>query len=122
MRTTIWIVIALMLFGGVCNALTATGAYNTGIETTEVLSQTDVEQLTESISAAEDNALAGISVVGTVIRVVFGGILTAIVIVPTLVSMGVPIYIAMIFQVPIWVIYGVELISWWKGMNGTVSN
>lgn len=117
MRLTVWIVIALVVFGGVSTAMHEMGGYDTQVSSSDILTQGDLEQLQESAASTEMSSTSGFSTAYSFIKVVLGALISAISIIPVMLNLGVPLVIAMIFQAPIWIIYGVELACWVRGSN-----
>ncbi|MDD2249420.1 MAG: hypothetical protein PHF90_06750 [Methanocorpusculum sp.] len=118
MRFTFWIVLGLLIFGGVTTMIADTGIYDVGYLSPESpFDEETTTQLTESTESFETNPMGGITALPTMIKTVLGGVLAVITILPLLLSMGFPIGLAMIFQGGIWFIYVIELFLWLKGIS-----
>lgn len=118
MRNTLWIVISLLLFGAVVAMITASGSYDVTISgMTSPFDEDTVTMLTESAVSTESNPLGGITLIPILLKTVFGGIIAIISIVPALSSLGIPIWISAVFQIPIWIIYVVDLVALIKGFQ-----
>lgn len=111
MRITLWLVIGLVLFGGVSNMLLATGVYD--VSYTDRIStpfdDEDIKQLTEGAAESEDNPIGGYNWLYIAGTTILSSIVTALFIVPLGLALNIPLPILMIFQSAIWVIYGMEL-------------
>lgn len=118
MRYTFWIALALMIFGSVSVMIADTGIYDVSYMTpASPFDDETVTQLTESTQSFETNPLGGITALPTMIKTILGGILAIITILPLLTSMGFPLSIAAVFQGGIWLVYGVDLFLWLKGIS-----
>lgn len=118
MRNTLWIAVSLLLFGAVVSMLAASGSYDVTISGMNSPFDSDtITQLTESAASADSNPLGGITLIPILIKTVLGGIITVFSIIPVMTSVGIPIWISAIFQIPIWIIYLVDLIALVKGFT-----
>lgn len=111
MRITLWLVIGLLLFGGVSNMLMASGVYDVSYvdQINQPFTEDDVIQLTEGAAQSQDNPIGGYDWGGVAVRTILGALTTVIFIVPLGTALGIPLPIIMLFQTPIWVLYVVEL-------------
>lgn len=111
MRITLWIVIALVLFGGVSNMLLSTGVYDVSYadELYTPFDQEDITMLTEGAAESQDNPIGGFDWGGVAVSTIFGSIISVVFIIPLGTAIGIPLPLLWIFQSAIWIIYAVEL-------------
>lgn len=111
MRYIIWLVIGLLLFGGVSNMLLATGVYDVSYsdQLHTPFDDEDITLLTEGFAESEDNPVGGLDIGYAFATTVLGALVSVLTIIPLGLSIGIPLPVIMIFQAPIWVLYAVEL-------------
>ena len=112
MRISLWIAIFLTVFGCVGAALVGTGAYDVAFVDESpggsFYTADSVTQLVESSSDAEDNPSGGYTGYGINLLSIGSCLIAALTIIPMLTAMGIPLYISLIIQAPIWIIYVME--------------
>lgn len=111
MRISLWLVIGLILFGGVSNMLLATGVYDVSYadQISTPFDEEDIKQLTEGAASSEDNPIGGYNWLYIAGTTILGAVVSALTIIPLGLALNIPLPIILIFQSPIWVIYGMEL-------------
>lgn len=112
MRISLWLAIFLTVFGCVGAALVGTGSYDVAFVDdspgSSFYSSESVTQLTESSTDAEDNPNGGYTGYGINLLSIGSCLIAALTIIPMLTTMGIPVYISVILQAPIWIIYVME--------------
>ena len=98
------IMLCLFIFGLVAGAINEAGVYNVSLPGSDVsLSAADVEDFA---SSSDDglNFFFVYSGVAAAVRVLGGAILACITILPILYAYGVPVWLGMIVQGPVWLV------------------
>lgn len=81
-------------------------------DTYTMLDQATVTDITAGLTAGEFNLLGGLSAIGTAASIAFTGIITGISFAPLLISYGVPWWVAVPLNTPVWFIYVLDIINW----------
>ena len=108
MRRSIAIALFIICFGAVCQILNASGIFGyslpeTALDSVDVATLTD---LTENAINAESNPVGSfLTALPTIGLAIFKVILGALTISPLLLDFGVPLWISVPLNIPIWVIY-----------------
>lgn len=111
MRSVV-IAIFLMVLGAVSGILNESGILPTQISSTEIInfSNSDVANIANSMIESE-GILNGLSLFQG-IKIIFTAVISALAIFPILISWGVPAYVAVPLNVPIWFIYIHDFLNW----------
>lgn len=118
MRSAV-IALFLIVVGAVSGMLGVSGLIPLDISTDEIftMNQTTVEDITAGGVKGEFNALGGLSSIGSMIGIFLNALLNAIWFVPLLTSYGIPFFIAMMIQAPIWFVYVYDIVNWFGNRN-----
>lgn len=100
------VMLCLFIFGLVAGAINESGLSSTvTIPASNVeITEQDAEDLTAGVGTSGINALSLISVVFTFAKVIGSAALAVFTVLPLLISFGVPEYIAVVIQSPIWIV------------------
>lgn len=104
----------LIVVGCVSGILDASGILPISIPTDSFtqLDQATITEMTDGMVTGEFNLLGGLSAIGTFAGIVFQGIITGLAFAPLLIAYGCPAWIAWSLNVPVWFIYGMDLLNW----------
>lgn len=98
------IMLTLFIFGLVCGAINESGIYDHPLPTSDPqITQADVEDFAGQTGDGL-NFFFVYTAIATSIRVLGGAILSCITILPLMYSLGVPVWLGMVVQGPIWLI------------------
>lgn len=118
MRSAV-IALFLIVVGAVSGMLGISGLIPLDISADEVftLDQSTVTKITEGAVEGEFNALGGLSSIGSLIGIFLNALLNAVWFVPLLTSYGVPFFLALMIQTPIWFVYVYDIVNWFGNRN-----
>lgn len=77
-----------------------------------MLDQTTITELTTGMQEGELNLLGGLSSIGPAAGIIFGGIINALAFFPLLTAYGVPAWLAVALNTPVWFIYAMDVFNW----------
>lgn len=111
--------LALCLFiaGAVITGLNDSGMFASAIPEPNIqqMSEDDVVDLTEAGGNADTNPLFTLSIIAIAAKSLFMGLVSVVSIIPLLLSMGVPSWIAVMIQGPIWLVMAVGIYQIFTG-------
>ena len=105
MKTFYFILMSLFVFGAVSTMFNTAGVFPTSVpvQSQTSITQTQITDLTNT-TKGNVNPLFELSFMAVFIGSFIGGIISMFYIVPLLTSFGIPLYIALMFQGPIWIV------------------
>jgi len=99
------LMLVLFIFGAVIGAINEAGLYSTVLpESGATINEAEVTEITGSLSDSTVNPFTVIQILMSCGKVLIGGMLSIVTIIPTMVSFGVPLVWASMVQAPIWLI------------------
>lgn len=111
--------LALCLFiaGAAITGLNDSGIFTTAIPEPNInqISQDDVVDLTNAAGNADVNPVFTLSIIAIAAKSLFMGLVSVVSIIPLLLSMGVPGWIAIMIQGPIWLVMAAGLYQIFTG-------
>ena len=109
----------LFLLGVVTGSVNQLGIFDYQVPTTNVntISQAQVMDLSNTASTAGLNPFFIFYIIQTFGKVLFTGLLTCATVLPLMVSFGVPVTIAIMFQAPIWIVEAFGIYQLVTGYN-----
>jgi len=101
------IILFLFILGAVSTGLNTSGILPTKlpVQNTATLDQAQITDLTNSTKGPV-SPLSVVSFGMVFIGSILGGLLAVVFVVPLMVSFGIPLYIALMFQAPLWIVEG----------------
>jgi hypothetical protein len=110
------VILFLFVFGAVCTGLNTSGIFTTQmpVQSTASISQTQITDLTNTTQGPVA-ALGVVSFMALFIGSILGGLLAVLSIIPMMTAWGIPLWIALIFQTPLWL---VEIAGIYKLVTG----
>jgi hypothetical protein len=99
------VILFLFIFGAVCTGLNSSGIFTTQVpvQSTVSISQSQITDLTNTTQGPVA-ALGVVSFMSIFVGSILGGLLNVVFIIPLMTSWGIPLWIAMMFQAPIWLV------------------
>ena len=99
------LMLVLFIFGAVIGAINEAGLYSTVMpESGATIDEAEVTEITGSLSDSTVNPFTIIQILMSCGKVLIGGMLSIVTIIPIMVSFGVPLVWASMVQAPIWLI------------------
>jgi len=110
------VILFLFVFGAVCTGLNTSGIFTTAlpVQSTASISQTQITDLTNTTQGPVA-ALGVVSFMAVFVGSILGGLLAVLSIIPMMTAWGIPLWIALIFQTPLWI---VEIAGIYKVVTG----
>jgi hypothetical protein len=99
------IILFLFILGSVSTGINSSGIFpvNVPVQTTATMSQAQITDLTNSTKGPV-SPLSMITITMLFVSSILGGLLAVVFVVPLMLSWGVPLYIALMFQGPLWIV------------------
>jgi len=99
------IILFMFVFGAVCSGINASGIFTMTIPTqsTATVQESQITDLTNSTKGPV-SPLSAVSFTMLFVGSILGGLLAVLTIIPLMMSWGVPLWVATIFQTPIWIV------------------
>jgi hypothetical protein len=112
------IALSIFIFAAVCTGINDSGIFTITVPESNVnqMEQADVQDLTDTASG-EVTGLFTIGFVIVAIKSIIAGLVAIFSILPLLTSWGVPLWIGMIFQAPLWFVEAVGIYQFVTGVN-----
>ncbi|MDD3493829.1 MAG: hypothetical protein PHZ19_10080 [Candidatus Thermoplasmatota archaeon] len=114
------IALALFAFGFVVGGVNGLGIFtdHTALPGSDIaLTDSRVTEITDGATSGGASPLYPITILFTLGRVFFEGVMTALTIIPLLTSYGISPLIAMMFQGPIWFVYIAAILQFFTGRS-----
>lgn len=111
MRKSIAIALFILTFSTVCTIINGVGVFEFMLPDTQVvgIDGTQIQELTDTGASALDRPLGVISFVGTILTTLTSIIVPVLYLPALLCPFGIPLYIALALNIPIWFIYGWDI-------------
>lgn len=108
------IAIFLIIFGAVCGIFNASGIFDVHLAAgmPDGYSEETIMPFVENAADAAANPFGTFAGILPLISAVLIGVVQALTITPLLMSFGVPVWIAIPISLPIWFIYGIDILNW----------
>jgi hypothetical protein len=112
------IMLCIFICGAVGAGLNASGLYATAVpETGFELSEASVTELSQSVNEVAISPFTIVSILLTVGRVLAGGFIACLSIIPMLSQYGVPLIFAAMIQAPVWLVEAWGLYEFYTGYS-----
>jgi hypothetical protein len=112
------IMLAVFIFGFVTTGINDSGMFDPVMPTSDTgIDEAEVQEITAGISEQPLNPLTMFSVATTFARVMGGGFLAMLSILPWLVSWGFPVWMGLMIQGPIWLVEVSGIYQMFTGYN-----
>ena len=111
MRKSIAIALFILTFSTVCTILNGVGIFEFMLPDTSTvgLDQATVQDLTNTGTSGMDNILGAIPFIGTILSTLASIIIPVLYLPALLCPFGIPLFIAIALNIPIWFIYGWDI-------------
>lgn len=118
MRSAV-IALFLIVVGAVSGMFGISGVIPLEVTTDEIftMDESTVRDITAGGVDGEFNAIGGLSSIGSMIGIFLNALLNAVWFVPLLTSYGIPLFLAMMIQAPIWFVYVYDIVNWFGNRN-----
>lgn len=117
------IMLTMLIFSVVNAGLNASGLYLTKLpEQQSAVTQAQVVDLTTTVGNAQSNPWTALAVLGTVFRFLMDMALGLLTVLPMLLAFGVPMWLALMIQTPIWLILAWGVYEMWTGHSSKMQD
>lgn len=110
------IMLVMLIFCAVNSGLNSLNWYSTKLPVRgAIITEAQVTDFTASVGTSDINPLTVYSILKLVYQVIGSGLLSLLSIIPFLMSMGVPLDIATMVQIPVWLVLVMGIYGMWTG-------